>query len=410
MSFVARDDGTHFVIPSYRDTLTGRRGAQLRKDILTLSNNYGEYATIQKENKKYEVAFSHDTGYLLGETVWQHFNKPQELVYCEAIPNTTDAILVVVKDGSVYLDGNFPIETVQEELVIFLTQANHFDIYVYGDVPISQVPEDGKFCFEESSVNSFTVLDSPAFPSLPLIKAYHLEPVQTVLQAQGIGVLPTKPILMGILLVGLGYFMWTMFGSALTEPPPPPPEEQVNPYQGFYDEMNSPSPAEQIIQLAEKLQILMSAPGWSVTSVNYGGGSVTAKMISNGATVKGLFDWAKSHDASFGIGTDGVSLSMSFPLTNRPEPQYIYPIKDMLVMLVDKYHQILPSNPMTISLDNKGKYSILGVKLNFNDMALDTFVLLADPMKDLPIVLKGVTLTLAGSSLSGTINFDVLGN
>ena len=103
----------------------------------------------KKGTSEYEVAFSPDPGYLLGESIWHHFQRPVDMIYCEAIPNTTEAILVVVKAGSVYLDGSFPVESIPDELVVFLTQQNNFEIYIYGDVPISATPVDGKFSFEE---------------------------------------------------------------------------------------------------------------------------------------------------------------------------------------------------------------------------------------------------------------------
>src|SRR5688572_11892417 len=105
MPYITREDGEHFVIPSYRDVLVVKQKNQLKKEILLLSQSYGEYITLQKKGgNQYEVAFSPDTGYLLGESIWYHFKRPVDLIYCEAIPNTTEAILVIVKSSSVYLD------------------------------------------------------------------------------------------------------------------------------------------------------------------------------------------------------------------------------------------------------------------------------------------------------------------
>ena len=107
MAYLTREDGEHFVIPSYREVLSAKQKSVLKKDILLLSQSYGEYITLQRKSPvQYEVAFSPDTGYLLGETVWQHFKRPADLIYCEAIPGTTEAILVIVKAGSVYLTLN----------------------------------------------------------------------------------------------------------------------------------------------------------------------------------------------------------------------------------------------------------------------------------------------------------------
>src|SRR3990167_80168 len=138
MPYITREDGERFIIPSYRDVLSVKKQSLLRREVLLLASNYGEYATLQRKNAdQYEVAFSPDPGYLLGETVWHYFKRPRDLIYCEAIPNTAEAILVIVKGGSVYLEGSFPIDTIPEELVIFQTQQNNFEIYIHGNVPIS---------------------------------------------------------------------------------------------------------------------------------------------------------------------------------------------------------------------------------------------------------------------------------
>ena len=129
MAYITRDDGVQFVIPSYRDVITMKSASGLKKEILTLSSSYGEYITLQqKSTVQYEVAFSPDTGYLLGESIWHHFSRPIDMVYCEAVPNTTEAILVIVVAGSVYLDGRFQIDSIPDELVVFLTQKNNFDV------------------------------------------------------------------------------------------------------------------------------------------------------------------------------------------------------------------------------------------------------------------------------------------
>ena len=52
---------------------------------------------------------------------------------------------MIVKSGSVYLDGSFPIDSISEELVIFKTQQINFDIYIYCYVPINPPPQPRKF-------------------------------------------------------------------------------------------------------------------------------------------------------------------------------------------------------------------------------------------------------------------------
>src|SRR5688572_7090824 len=220
MAYLTREDGERFIITSYRDVLSAKKLSLLRREIMLLSANYGEYITLQRKNiNQYEVAFSPDPGYLLGESIWAFFKRPPDLIYCEAIPNTFEAILVIVKSGSVYLDGVFPLDVIQDELVIFKTQQNNFEIYVYGDVPISASIEENKFTFATSSVKSFTILDTPVFSTLPTTKAFQLLPVNQVLKAKGIGVLPLKKILTFIaIIIGL-WLAWMFFPESKKELP-----------------------------------------------------------------------------------------------------------------------------------------------------------------------------------------------
>ncbi len=209
MPYITREDGERFVIPSYRDTLRARSASILKREIQLLSSNYGEYITLQKKAAdRYEAAFSTDTGYLLGESIWNFFKRPADMIYCEQVPNTTEAILVIVKSGTVYLDGMFAIDSIPEELVIFKTQSNHFQIFTFGDVPISEHPEDEKFSFDVGSVELFSQLDSPVFATLPLYKNYHLEIVDIVLKNQGIGVFPAKQLLGVVVIFGLIWMGW----------------------------------------------------------------------------------------------------------------------------------------------------------------------------------------------------------
>src|SRR5665213_2262909 len=104
MPHITREDGEHFVTPSYRDILSAKKASLLKKEILLLSSNYGNFITLHRKNAdQFEAAFSNEPGNLLGETVWYYFKRPNDLIYCEAISGTSEAILVIVKNGSVWL-------------------------------------------------------------------------------------------------------------------------------------------------------------------------------------------------------------------------------------------------------------------------------------------------------------------
>lgn len=412
MAYITREDGEHFVIPSYREVLSAKQKSVLKKDILLLSQSYGEYITLQKKNQiQYEIAFSPDTGYLLGESVWSYFKKPNDLIYCEAIPGTTEAIMVIVKDGSVYLDGSFPLESIPEELIVFLTQENHFEIYIHGDVPISQTPEPNKFNFEANVVKSFTVLDKPVFATLPLLKAYQLQLVDVVLKAHGIGVFPVKQLVGALVIAGLGWMLWTYITSAPQEVAPPP-EEAPNPYLAYNQMLASPAPDQEMTMFLSKFQLLFTMPGWMPKVVTYSNGSLSATVVSNGTKTATLRAWANDVGATFDVKNTGIVVNMSFTVPSRPVPINIYPVKNVVAALLDKLANVYPGNSLQLGeFANKGVFTDASLTISLATASPVVLGLIAEQFKDLPLVLKSISLTVTDNgNLNGTIVIDVLGN
>lgn len=411
MPYITREDGEHFVIPSYRDVLAAKQKTTLKKEILLLSQSYGDYITLQRKSPaQYEIAFSPDPGYLLGESVWNYFKSPLEMIYCEAIPNTTEAILVIVKGGSVYLDGSFPIESISEELVIFLTQQNNFEIYIYGDVPISKTAEPGKFSFEESSVKSFKVLDEPVFPTLPLLKIYQLQLVDVVLKEHGIGVFPIRQVVIGVLVLVLlwfGYSYLTKPAKVSVKAKPPP----VNPYLGYNELLITPAPDEEILQVLNTVNTLLTMPGWLPENINYLKGTLTTTARSSGSKIQDLFYWAKQNNVKVNIEPQGVFLTIKVPVNNRPVPTKIYPLDEVVANIVDNLSTIYPGNHVTLGqFQKKGDYTQVTMTINFSNISPLVLTLIAKQLKDLPLTLQNITLSVNNGNLTGSIIMDALGS
>lgn len=410
MPYITREDGEHFVIPSYRDVLTVKQQNQLKKDILLLSQSYGSYITMQKKGANtYELAFSPDAGYLLGETIWHYFKRPLDMVYCEAIPGTTEAILVIVKGGSVYLDGRFPLDSIPEELIIFLTQQNNFEIYVYGDVPISQTAEEGKFSFEASSIKSFAVLDKPAFAVLPLLKAYQLQLVEPLLKAQGIGVFPTKQLVSILVLVALAYFAWMYISKpkvATVE------KTEINPYLVYNQTLNSPAPEEEISQFLNIIRLLYTMPGWVLTSGKYAKNEASFSVQSSGGKVEDLMAWAKNNDLAFNIKSEGFAINKVIIVPKRPNPNSIYPLKQVIAQLVDKISLVYPGNHLSLGdFKNRGVYTDVPVTIRFDSVSPVIVALIANQLRALPFVLQNIVVTADKSNnLSGSFTIQALGS
>jgi len=411
MPYITREDGERFVIPSYRDVLTANQTSQLKREIRLLSQSYGEYITLQKKSvTQYEVAFSTETGYLLGESIWHHFNKPEDLIYCEAIPNTMEAILVIVKNGSVYLDGSFPLDSIPEELIIFLTQQNNFEIYIYGDVPISQEPEAGKFSFEASSVKKFEVLTNPIFPKIPLLKIYQLQLVDIVLKAHGIGGVPVAPIVGLILLAAAAWLGWSYFSSkpaAMVEE-----KQEINPYAAYFKTLASPAPDSEVNGFLTQLNTVSQIPGWMISGVKYTRGGSTFDLKSNGGKVEGLYAWAQNNKADVVIRKEGISLRMMSILPNRPDTTTISPIDKVIGVLVDRLSNVYPGNHMSLRESaRQGVYNEISIVISFQIVSPGLLALIGKQFEEMPLVLQNIAVTSfdASGNLSGSITLEVLG-
>ena len=304
----------------------------------------------------------------------------------------------------------FLLESIPEELIIFLTQQNNFEIYVYGDVPISQTPEAGKFSFEAASVKSFTVLEKPAFPTLPLLKIYQLQLVDPVLKANGIGGFPTKQLIGIIILAGAVWMLWNYFTAqkvAVIQA-----QEQTNPYQLFLKSLSKPDPYDEINKLVSNMQLLYTAPGWAFTHIVYANGSIAAAMKSNGGTVQALSAWAKSNRMSVDIKTDGIYVTKGIILANRPEPTKIYPVKELVGSLVDRIATVYPGNRLKLGdFKNRGNFTDVMITIMMDRTSPFVIDLIGKQLRNLPFVLQNVSLDADRSNnLSGSITIEALGS
>lgn len=413
MPFIEREDGERFVIPSYREVITAKNTGVLKKEINLLSKNYGQYITLQRRGPiQYEIAFSPDTGYLLGETVWHELKRPLDLIYCEAIPNSTDAILVIVKDGGVYLDGRFPQESIPEELVVFLTQKNNFDIYVYGDVPISQTAEVGKFSFETSAVRSFTVLDKPLFPTLPRLKIFQLQPIDQVLKLYGIGVFPAKKAaIAGAIFVILG-FMW-FYMTAPKEVVTEIIISQVNPYVDYVQALTSPAPEDEMQAFLDKLPLVLSMPGWNASAIKYDQGKLSVSAKSSGTNIAVLRSWADQNKARIALAANGITLSLDANnVKMRPAPTKIYKIESVLLSFIDQLAAVYPGNHLKFTPGKKRSASFRRdkIEISLSDVSPGVLALIGKQLAGFPFILDSISLSVNDGLLNGTINLEILGN
>jgi len=413
MPYITREDGVRFIIPSYRDVLTAKKQSTLRKEIMTLSASYGEYVALQrKSTDQYEVAFSPDMGYLLGETVWHYFKRPPDLIYCEEIPNTAEAILVIVRAGIVYLDGNFPIDTITDELISFRTQQIDFEIYIYGDVPISETPDFEKFALDAASIKSFTVLETPIFPILPTLSSFQLQLVDGVLNSKGIAVFPTKKILLAVAAIAAVGVTWFLLSTGKNEIEFPQIISTVtNPYQSYINNLSTPNPAIQVLWIKNKILLLQTIPGWYPELVVYNNGKLQASVRSDGARTNLLFGWASHNNSEVEVAETGFVVTTYIVFPNRAPPRDIYRLDRVVAALIDYLSYIIPGNNLVVGAPIvHGSYVERQLIITFSNITASTLDLIAQKLENLPLVLLKMSVNISDGNLSGSITFKALGS
>ncbi len=413
MSQVTRADGQIFIVPSYRDSISAQKESILKRELTILSGSYGEYVNLRKAGKyRYEVAFSHEIGPLLGETVLDYFNNPNDLIYCEEIPETGEAVLVIVKSGSVYVDGIFTLDSIADELVAFLTQESEFEIYTSGSVPISKEPEDGKFSFSSDAVKKFEILKEPVFDKLPVLRKFELQPLDILLKEKKIGVFPTEKLVLGLIVVALFFGCWWLVNIVLkTEVSQQIITQTVDPYSEYKKMLKTPDPALEMKNLLEKIILLYSMPGWEPIIVNYQNNKIFTNLRSQGARTNSLYSWAKANNIAVEIQSSGFKLNIPVKNLNRASTKVIYRFDDVIGTLIDRLSFVLPGNSLSISNISRNKYITAGeLKITFVNLTPATFGLLSDQLKQLPLVITMVTVSLKDDNISGSIDLKALGN
>src|SRR5438105_2840630 len=104
MSLLNRHDGVQFVAQAYRERITIAKRSVLVTKIKTLAEQHGQYILLMPApQQSIEAVFSKESGNLLGETVWNYFDRAPYLIFCERLSKDNNQVLVVVvRNGEVY--------------------------------------------------------------------------------------------------------------------------------------------------------------------------------------------------------------------------------------------------------------------------------------------------------------------
>jgi hypothetical protein len=419
MPALTRQDGVQFAVYTYRETLGAKNMATFRREAMMLSRENGQYARFfSLDTGEIEAVFSRDPGYLLGESIWQHFDNPYDFIYCEALPDGENAILVVIRSGSVYLDAEVPLYNLADEFISLVSGDNRYQIYIYGDIPLAEYASDEKFAFDPAMVESFTELTEPVFPTLTLYDNYKLLPLDEALADlrlpnQGLA----KNIVLIIFLAIVGYVGWKMFGPkpeapvATVAPVTAPKVTPQNPYQAYQTALATPSPSDQLMMIVANIQQLLTIPGWTPTNMNFTDNQLSFNLQTVGGTLELLLAWVKNNNITLQASTGKAVIVYPLNIASRSVPTTIYNLRDTVALLYDDINRVLPGGTVIIgSTTDQANYRQVPLTINLASVSVSMLVLLAKELQNFPVVMSSCTLTIDDGIISGNLQLQVLGS
>lgn len=416
MAVIRREDGVQFVVQSYRELLTQKNPALLKNEIRFIGKTNGDYARLfkQRENQ-FEAVFSRDPGYLLGETIWYHFGKPADLIYCEALPDEQHALVVIVRSGSVYLDAKLPLAGLQDEFISLATSNNRFVVYTSGDVPLVQNPEENKFAFEPQLIQAFNVLNEPLFPRLPVNDNLKLLSVDQAIKAQHLDKGLSPALMVAGLLVAsiILYWLFSDKEQPLPQVTQAPVQQQViEPSALQAQQLQGPSPAQQLQVMANTITDLHGLAGWQPGMLDFdGSSSLNVQMQSVGGSATMLLQWAKAYGAKADLSSQGARIRFPVNLPGRTIMPSMMKEDEVSAGIVDRMLQTLPGRSVQINPPgSSGGLVEERLTVNFANISPTTLVLIGKQVEGLPVKLTKCSVNNADGLLSGQLELLVIGD
>ena len=421
MADLISSDGIPYSLRPYRDTVTFTSRRELLKHIEREVSKYGDYCHVRPRPSVgkgvFDIAISNTPGYLLGDAVYQYFNKPKDLIWCEETTNANVdestginekcVAVVVIRDGRIELDANVPAMAVSSDIGSAIQQSsNPMTVYVHGDVPIVSPSHEAKITdvvIEESMVDQFIQLDEPVFPKLPCTESIRLKPSNLAIKDSGLSS-PAPVFIAGATLVLLS----TVAGFLYE-----PPNNKVvinDPFKEYRQALTSPAPAIILADIYKQCIEAISIPGFTPSLFEITTHSLKVTFPIGDGEPASLIRYAATQKGALTI--EGRHIFIVIPLNSMPrsKPQNIANTIDVVseILSVTSINSKLKAK--VGSTTNHGSYRQASMSFSADKASFLDLVFLAKSLDGLPLTLSPSTVKFDGSALSGQLNFNVYGN
>lgn len=412
---LARFDEVEFVVLTYRELLTAASPGVMKREIQMLAAENGQHVKCFAREQGVEAIFSQDSGYLLAESVWDHFGQPDNLIYCEELPGGVNSVLVVIRGGTVFLDTEINTRNLMDELATLTLGSVAYEIKLFGDLPIGDTRD--KFQFPHQNVANVEWLEASPFLDLKPKEEYALGTVKQAFSNLGYTQAALKRLFIVVtVLAVIAFAAWWIFKPHEAPPPPPPvvegpPPPPPDPYQAFKQALMTPAPDAILTNLINILSDAYTVPGWMPQSLTLAGSTATVTLSKDGGNAGILLAWKRSHpDVKLSINTGQAVVTYTLQETSRSTPQVIYKLPDLLANFYDELNAKFPGSTVSVgAITAADHYQQSTISISFTNQSPDSLMILVDVLKGLPVVLNSATMTVSNGLISGQLAVQLIG-
>ena len=419
MTKITREDGVNFIIPDYREELSHKKISVLKNEVGMLSKNYGEFIYIQKNlDDSFDVAFSSEPGFLLAESVAKHIKTSDNFIYIERLKNSDNVLFITMKKGKIHIDTQISIEAIHDEFIIIQAEQTPFDIFVYGEIPVTNQEQDVDKIFVGAIAKSFTILEKSIFENLVRYSEFELKAANDAFLSAGLAGANNKKIIMAVAAVIVILIIIWMAWPSQKATPVQQQTQSISTKSEYYDyvqTLKTPGPADQLNGLVKFLQKLQGIPeGWEPASIAINNSTIQVVLTNVGKVenLGELHDWLENKGIDMFINNQSVNLSFITAYPARLERHDIYKTQEILRVLIDRLKPVLNNSLINVSTEiSSDNYKELTVTVNVTNASLDTLDIIAKQLSDLPLLFTSVRLTQGNTGLlTGQINLIIVGN
>lgn len=412
MTVIDRQDGVKFVTQVYRETLPQQSRRLLLETVRQLAKQHGQHLCVYAQGKVIEAAFSNESGYLLGECIWDYFGRPDYMIYCEAVGERATCLLVVIQQGRVYLDMLLLSGDVLAELQPIFSDKQPYTVYTYGDVPIREKETFGgaTFTLPKEMVGQFKQLSEPLFPALIPVSVFELKSPDH-LRLASLTHRQDKWLAVGLLIIisMLGFlWFWTPQKSNIL---PVNSVLKTSVQQAWQEKLHQPAPAAIIQSLVSHIDTLYLIPGWQTVGMHYADQVFQATLkASDGGDLWALTDWTKQHFYTMHMDHEQAVLQSTARLAARQFVPPILPMTDVMNTFVHRFSRLLAADAIHVgSVRQDGELQATSIKLTIHALSPDLLALVGEEFKNLPLTLSSADLSIEDGLINGTIQLSLWG-